>query len=134
MAGPGTGSLENSLFKLLLEAIILAQWSTDNQNKDSPHRLKLQICKALQLFPAPRDLLPAGRASESAEEVGQRLGLNPTLLRLVVGPSDPCGEDSTEACTWHPSHHTALLVAAAVAAGFERPGQQRRQCQQHLPW
>ena len=77
--------------------------------------------------------MPAVQVSESAGEVDQRPRLSPTLLHFGGGPSGPGGEDSTGACTSHPSHHTTLLVAVAVAGVFEQPEKLQHQCQRHLP-
>ena len=67
-------------------------------------------------------------------EVAQSSRLSKTLLRYVGGgPSTPGCEDSTGACTCHPSHRTSPLVAVAVVEGFERPEQLQRQCRRRLP-
>ena len=84
-----------------------------------PHRQGLQICRASRLSPAPENPSPAVPVSESAGEAGRRPRLNPISLHFGCCPSGLGGEDSTEACTWHPSHHTAPLVAVEVAGVFD---------------
>ena len=114
-------------------AVKMIPLNVNNLYVDTPHRQMLQICRVLQLSPVPEDPLPAVQASVSAGEVDQRPRLSPTLLHFDDDPSGQGGEDSTGACTSHPSHHTTLLVAVAVAGVFERPEQLQHQCRRHLP-